>query len=107
MAGYKVQLHQISSEPSAGSSYSPSLALSSPSPSTRPSTSTGTRRVYTACEPPPLVPADQGRSLTPVVAGHASGVAISPNNAAVINHNRTGYQSNSPSPGYGGAYYTR
>ncbi|ODA82015.1 hypothetical protein RJ55_00520 [Drechmeria coniospora] len=88
MAGYKVQLHQISSEPSAGSSYSPSLALSSPSPSTRPSTSTGTRRVYTA-------------------SGHASGVTISPNNAAVINHNRTGYQSNSPSPGYGGAYYTR
>lgn len=40
-------------------------------------------------------------------ADHAAQVARSSNGTMVINHNRIGYQSDCPSPGYSGSYATR
>ncbi|KAJ6443081.1 meiotically up-regulated protein [Purpureocillium lavendulum] len=92
MAGsYKVHIHQGSSRghsTSSSSSHSSSAAASSSAASTRQSTSSGSRRVYSA-------------------NGYTSNVVGSSNGALVMNHNQTGYVANSPSPGYGGAYYTR
>ncbi|UNI23675.1 hypothetical protein JDV02_009481 [Purpureocillium takamizusanense] len=87
---YKVHIHQASSRGHSvgSSSHSSGTAASSSAPSTRQSTSSGTRRVYSA-------------------TGYTSNVVGSSNGALVMNHNQTGYVANSPSPGYGGAYYTR
>ncbi|KJZ77555.1 hypothetical protein HIM_03279 [Hirsutella minnesotensis 3608] len=96
MAGpYNTQIHQATREASSSgssgsysrSSVSP-YAESSAASSTPRSASTGIRRVYGASD-------------------HTAQVARSSNGATVINHNRTGYQAGSPTPGYGGAYTAR
>ncbi|KAF4507558.1 hypothetical protein G6O67_004046 [Ophiocordyceps sinensis] len=95
MAGpHKAQVHQAPREASIGSSYETysrsgaAYAPSSTASSAPRSASLGIRRVYGATE-------------------HTAEVARSSNGTTVINHNRTGYQSGSPSPGYSGAYATR
>ncbi|KAM4058035.1 hypothetical protein HRG_011010 [Hirsutella rhossiliensis] len=88
---YDAQVHQAPREASVGSSYgtysrsSASYAPSSAASSVPRSASSGIRRVYGATE-------------------HTAQVARSSNGTTVINHNRTGYQSGSPTPGYSGAY---
>jgi len=62
--------------------------------------------VYSASKLPLPVPLNSA-SLTRPVDGYTSNVVGSSNGALVMNHNQTGYVANSPSPGYGGAYYTR
>ncbi|PHH92473.1 hypothetical protein CDD83_7221 [Cordyceps sp. RAO-2017] len=94
MAGpYNAQIHQASRDTSVGSSAaastrsSASYAPSSAASSTPCSLSPGIRRVYGA-------------------GNHAAQVTRSPNGNAVIHHNRTSYQPDSPTPGYSGAYRT-
>ncbi|POR35804.1 Uncharacterized protein TPAR_04020, partial [Tolypocladium paradoxum] len=90
MAGpYNVQVHQASRGASVGSSYTASYASSSPSSSSAASSprsgSPGTYRVYGA--------------------GNHTAKKAQPSSAVdVVQYGTTGYQSGSPSPGYGGAY---
>ncbi|PNY24881.1 Uncharacterized protein TCAP_05153 [Tolypocladium capitatum] len=86
---YNVQVHQASRGASVGSSYTASYASSSASASSAASSprsgSPGTYRVYGA-------------------GNHTAKKARASNAVDVVQYGTTGYQSGSPSPGYGGTY---
>ncbi|CAJ0552969.1 uncharacterized protein FTOL_07652 [Fusarium torulosum] len=82
---YTVQIHQSNKEPSISSSYSYSSGSYSSSGSTTPrSLSPGEYREYGADK-------------------HTTQVASSGRNL-VINHNKVGFEKDSPAPKYSGAY---
>ncbi|KAF4974724.1 hypothetical protein FZEAL_8394 [Fusarium zealandicum] len=100
---YSVQVHQSSKEPSIHSSYSYSSGSYGSSNSSTPrSLSPGDYREYGAGKSYRLDPPPSGPTLTRRPDKHTTQVSSGRN--LVINHNKAGYEKNSPAPKYSGAY---